>query len=79
MELKPCPFCGGVNIKRQEFLGEAVVYCEDCLSRVIGKLQPERFIPAENGLYRRIEEKSALSDAMEKWNRRILNEQSNNL
>ena len=70
MELKPCPFCGSKNIKTHAFIDEAIVHCENCLSRVIGYGQPERFVPAENGLYRRIEEKSAPIDAIEKWNRR---------
>lgn len=70
MELKPCPFCGGEDIKVSSFSGEAVVWCENCSSRTVGYEQPEKFVPAENGLYRKIEAICAGKNAIDKWNRR---------
>ena len=66
LELKPCPFCGGDNVRFEATVCNAIVLCADC--RIYGP-DSDRFFDIRDDFenYETLRKDKAIS----LWNRRV--------
>ena len=59
--LKPCPFCGCKEIRAEQYIVEAAVFCDNkkCRARIISPQSVKI---------------NQLQEAIKKWNKRVKNE-----
>ena len=66
-ELKPCPFCGGKDIRLLTSMFDCDIWCSNCGASVFREARKTHNCIAEN-------KKDAQTKAVRAWNRRVDNE-----